>query len=49
LRQAAHAQHQERTYVFVRADDPVADDPVKVRIITKAEYLAIAGPVNFTP
>jgi hypothetical protein len=34
----------DRTYVFVRADDPV-----KVNSITQAEYLAIAGPVNFTP
>jgi hypothetical protein len=32
----------ERSYVFVRSDDPLT-------VTTKAEYLAIAGPENFTP
>jgi hypothetical protein len=34
----------DRSYVFVRSDDPA-----KVSAITKAEYMAIAGAVNFTP
>jgi len=34
----------KRTYVFLRSDDPVI-----VKLITKAQYLAIAGPDNFTP
>jgi hypothetical protein len=34
----------DRSYVFVRSDDPS-----KVSMITKAQYLAIAGQVNFTP
>lgn len=33
-----------RSYVFVRSDDPV-----RVTVLSKAEYLAIAGTVNFTP
>jgi len=33
-----------RAYVFLRSDDPVT-----VTVITKAEYLAIAGSANFTP
>jgi hypothetical protein len=33
----------DRSYVFVRSDDPLT-----VTVITKAEYLAIAGPENFT-
>ncbi|HLY31322.1 MAG TPA: hypothetical protein VKQ36_09855, partial [Ktedonobacterales bacterium] len=37
-------QVADRSYVFVRSDDPVV-----VKVITKAEYLAIAGPNNFTP
>jgi hypothetical protein len=32
----------DRSYVFVRSDDPVT-------VITRAEYLAIAGPANFSP
>jgi hypothetical protein len=34
----------DRSYVFVSSDDPV-----KVLVITKAQYLSIAGPANFTP
>lgn len=34
----------DRTYVFLRSDDPVV-----VKVITKAQYIAIAGPANFTP
>lgn len=34
----------DRSYVFVRSDDPLT-----VIVITKADYLAIAGPENFTP
>jgi hypothetical protein len=34
----------DRSYLFVSSDDPV-----KVLVITKAQYLSIAGPANFTP
>jgi hypothetical protein len=34
----------DRSYVFVRSGDPVT-----VKVISKAEYLAIAGSANFTP
>lgn len=34
----------DRAYIFLRSDDPVV-----VTIITKAQYLALAGSVNFTP
>jgi hypothetical protein len=34
----------DRSYLFVSSDDPV-----KVMVITKAQYLSIAGPANFTP
>ncbi|MEO7002410.1 MAG: hypothetical protein ABI068_11355 [Ktedonobacterales bacterium] len=33
-----------RTYVFVRSDDPVV-----VQVITKVQFIAIAGSANFTP
>jgi len=33
-----------RSYVFLRSDDPIV-----VTVITKAQYLAIAGAANFTP
>jgi hypothetical protein len=33
----------DRSYVFVGSDDPVT-----VQVISKAEYLRIAGPANFT-
>jgi hypothetical protein len=34
----------DRTYVFVRSDDPV-----NVQVISKAQYIALAGGENFTP
>ncbi len=34
----------QRSYIFVRSDDPVT-----VNVITESEYLAVAGPANFTP
>jgi hypothetical protein len=34
----------DRSYVFVRSDDPAT-----VTTISKAEYLSLAGPANFTP
>jgi len=34
----------DRSYVFVRSDDPVV-----VKVMSKADYLAIAGPANFIP
>ncbi len=34
----------DRSYVFLRSDDAVV-----VTVITKAQYLAFAGAVNFTP
>jgi hypothetical protein len=34
----------DRSYVFEGSDDPAT-----VKVISKAEYLRIAGPANFTP